>query len=276
MKTRHATDSTRYRTMTTEELRDAFLVDQLFRPASCSLTYFELERAVVGSAVPAREELLLEASRELAAEYFCQRRELGVLNIGGAGSVDRRRRGTRWISSTASTSVAGAEQVSFASENDEATRRGSICSATPLTPTTRPRSPGGRTPSPRGWEPPRRPTSGRSTSASTRTAIESCQLVMGFTALEPGSVWNTMPPHTHARRTEVYLYFDLQDGAVVHLMGPPEETRHLIVRDGHAVFSPMWSIHSGAGTHAYTFCWGMGGENQEFSDMDDVPVGSLR
>ena len=99
---------------------------------------------------------------------------------------------------------------------------------------------------------------------------------MGYTALEEGSVWNTMAPHTHARRTEVYMYFDLDDGVLVHLMGEPDQTRHLIVRDGEAVMSPMWSIHSGVATHAYTFCWGMGGENQEFTDMDDVSIGDLR
>jgi 4-deoxy-L-threo-5-hexosulose-uronate ketol-isomerase len=105
----------------------------------------------------------------------------------------------------------------------------------------------------------------------------SCQLVMGFTELEPGSVWNTMPPHTHERRMEIYFYFDVpEDGRVFHFMGPPEATRHIVVADGQAVISPSWSIHSGVGTGAYTFCWGMGGENQAFDDMDHLTISELR
>jgi 4-deoxy-L-threo-5-hexosulose-uronate ketol-isomerase len=106
--------------------------------------------------------------------------------------------------------------------------------------------------------------------------VKSCQLVLGFTEFEPGSVWNTMPPHTHSRRTEIYLYFDLGDNAVFHFMGQPQATRHLVVRDREAVLSPAWSIHCGAGTGAYRFVWAMGGDNQTFADMDAVPIAELR
>ena len=275
METRYATDPTRYQTMTTEELRAAFLVDRLFRPGELNLSYFETERAIVGSAMPAREELLLGAGRELAADFFCQRRELGVLNIGNRGHVtvddqvyDVGRLDCLYVGR-------GSRRISLASDHPEQPARFYLLSFPAHTehPTALTRR--------EDADPTRL---GTAEEANLRTiykciypgGIESCQLVMGYTTLEPGSVWNTMPPHTHARRSEIYMYFDLDQGAVVHLMGQPGQTRHLIVRDGNAVLSPMWSIHSGAGTHAYTFCWGMGGENQEFSDMDDVRVDSLR
>ncbi len=275
MNTRYATDRVRYRTMTTEELRRSFLIENLFRAGELALTYFETERAVVGSAVPTASELILEAGRELAAEYFCQRRELGVLNIGGRGmvSVDGE---VHTLERLDCLYVGrGTRRVTFASENPERPAKLYLLSypAHNEYPTAVVRA--GET------EP---VELGSAREANRRTihkcihagGIQSCQLVMGYTALEEGSVWNTMAPHTHARRTEVYMYFDLDDGMLVHLLGEPDQTRHLVVRDGEAVMSPMWSIHSGVATHAYTFCWGMGGENQEFTDMDDVSIGDLR
>jgi 4-deoxy-L-threo-5-hexosulose-uronate ketol-isomerase len=275
MDTRYSTDRVRYRTMTTDELRAAFLVEKLFRPGELRLVYFETERAVVGSVVPTAVELTLEVGGELAAEYFCERRELGVLNIGGPGTVTVDGAAHSLDRLDCLYVGRGSREVSFASEDSAHPARLYLLSFPAHTsyPT--------RVIGPAETE---SVELGTQEDANRRTihkcihagGLQSCQLVMGYTSLEAGSVWNTMPPHTHARRTEIYMYFDLEDGALMHLMGESEQTRHLIVRDGEAVMSPMWSIHSGAGTHRYTFCWGMGGENQEFTDMDDVFIGDLR
>jgi len=275
MKTRYTADKVRYRTMTTKELRESFLLSGLFRENELVLEYFEIERAVVGSAMPTTEPIRLEAGKELAADYFCQRREAGVLNIGGAGKITVD--GTDYEMQKLDCLYIGREskEVWFAGAAPEAPPRFYILSYPAHS----------RYPTKRAPKTGAEPTNlGSPKEANQRTiykyihpdGIQSCQLVMGVTVLEQGSVWNTMPAHTHERRTEVYLYFDIDENAAVfHLMGPAHETRHIVVRDGQAVVSPMWSIHSGVGTSAYTFCWGMGGENQEFSDMDHVEVTSL-
>ncbi len=275
MKTRPATDRARYRTMGTRELRDAFLLEGLFREGELSLTYLENERMIVGSAVPLDKELVLEAGKGMAAEYFCQRRELGILNVGGPGRVIVDGEGYDLLRLDCLYVGRGARHVSFMSAGAAIPARLYLLSlpAHATHPTAVARKDDA--------EPTRL---GSAEEANERTihkcihpeGITSCQLVMGYTTLETGSIWNTMPPHTHERRTEVYMYFDLDDGAVVHLMGEPAETRHLVVRNGQAVLSPTWSIHTGAGTRAYTFCWGMGGENQEFADMDAVGTDELQ
>jgi 4-deoxy-L-threo-5-hexosulose-uronate ketol-isomerase len=271
MKTRYTTDNVRYRTMTTAELRESFLIGGLFEPDRVTLEHLEVERAVVGSAVPASGPLRLEAGRELASNYFCERREVGVLNIGGPGriSVDGKAfemkekdclyigRGSKEIVFEGGS--AKYYLLSYPAHAAHPTARAGKAEAEPV-------------------------NMGSAEEANQRTiyklihpgGIKSCQLVMGFTELKAGSVWNTMPAHTHERRTEVYLYFNLGGGMVLHLMGRPEETRHLVMGEGEAAISPMWSIHSGVGTRAYTFCWGMGGENQEFTDMDPVAKDRLK
>jgi len=231
----------------------------------------------VGSAVPAKGPIKLEAGKELAADYFCQRREAGVLNIGGGPgkiTVD----GTEYEMQRLDCLYIGREskKVLFESSKAASPAKFYILSYPAHTnyPTTHAKK--------SDAEP---VNLGSQKEANKRTiyklihpdGIKSCQLVMGFTILEEGSVWNTMPAHTHERRTEVYMYFNIDENAAVfHMMGPADETRHIVVRDGDAVVSPMWSIHSGVGTGSYIFCWGMGGENQDFDDMDLMEINDIK
>ncbi|MBU3666581.1 MAG: 5-dehydro-4-deoxy-D-glucuronate isomerase [Chthoniobacterales bacterium] len=277
MKTRHTTDPVTFSRMTTQELRDTFLIDSLFRPGEIELVYWEADRTIIGSAVPTSNPIALEASqKELAADFFLQRRELGILNIGGPGSVETDE-GTHALAKLDALYVGrGSKKVLFRSDSPSEPAKFYLVSypAHAGHPTTLVRPAEAN-----------RLELGDPASANRRTIVQqireggarSCQLVMGFTELATGSVWNTMPPHTHQRRSEVYLYFDLpEDQAVIHLMGPGQETRHLVMRSGQVALSPIWSIHSGAGTSAYRFCWAMGGENQRFDDMDGIPVAALK
>jgi len=262
--------------MTTEELRAAFLVQGLFQPGAVTLRHIDLDRVVLGGAVPTEVPLALESPESLGAEFFLERRELGVLNTGGAGTVTVD--GEAYALETRDVLYVGRGSREVLFESDDAGRPARfylvsypahVDCATTLA----------RAADAEGGE------MGSAASANRRriaryihlNGVRSAQLVMGVTALQEGSVWNTMPAHTHHRRTEVYLYFDLpDDGMVVHLMGEPAETRHLIVRDGEAILSPGWSVHAGCGTSSYTFCWAMGGENQVYTDMQPAPVNSLR
>ncbi len=275
MRTILAIDPIRFKSMTTAEIRKSFLLEDLFQPNEIVLVYAEIDRAIVGSVVPTKSPLILQTARELAADYFCQRREIGVLNIGGKGKVSVNKnsfslanrdvlyigRGTKEIvfSSDKIAEPAAFYLLSFPAHHDYPTTPARFAEAAAV-------------------------HLGSPEAANQRTiykfihpaGIQSCQLVMGFTELNTASVWNTMPPHTHARRMEVYLYFDLPaSDRVFHFMGQPEETRHLVVANRQAVVSPSWSIHCAAGTAAYSFCWGMGGENQAFDDMDGIAVEQL-
>src|SRR6185436_9278756 len=269
-------DPVRFEGMSTAEIRETFLVDTLFAEDRISMVYSDADRAIVGSAVPATRTLTLESAPELRAGTFCERRELGVLNIGGPGTVTVDGVEHPLAGRDGLYAGRGSKAITFASDSAEAPARYYLLSfpAHAAHPTVRIRQSEAEA-----------VRLGSSETANQRTLYKlihpggarSCQLVMGFTVLEPGSVWNTMPPHTHERRMEVYLYFDLPaDGRVFHFMGRPEATRHLVVADGQAVISPSWSIHCGAGTGAYSFCWGMGGENQAFDDMDPVALGRLK
>ena len=262
------------RQMTTAELREHFLID-LFDPG-LTLHFFDADRTVVGSVVPTGGGSVVLEARESASEgaegaHFLDRREVGVLNIGAAGTVtvdgeayDLGEREGLYVGR-------GARDVGFSGDG----ARFYLISypAHEAYPTTK-----------LGGDAVEVLDLGDAAQSNERELTKlvfpggtaSAQLTMGVTRMRPGSVWNTMPPHTHQRRSEVYLYFGLADGgAVMHFMGEPDETRHLVVRDGQAVISPPWSVHSGVGVGTYTFCWAMGGENQDFSDMQGVALSDL-
>jgi 4-deoxy-L-threo-5-hexosulose-uronate ketol-isomerase len=276
MQTRLSPSRTEYPTLNTEQLRAAFLLDSLFAPGRVELVYTDADRAIVGSAVPAGEPLKLTADAELRAASFCERRELGILNIGGNGEV--KVDGQRFEMSRLDCLYVGrgSQSIEF-SGSDAANPAAFYLLSYPAHakyPTTLMRQAEAT-----------KVELGGVADANRRTihkyihtgGIKSCQLVMGFTQLDDGSVWNSMPPHTHARRSEVYMYFNLGPSRrVVHFLGKPQQTRHVVVADRQAVVSPSWSIHCGCGTGAYAFCWGMGGENQTFDDMDAAPVDQLR
>ncbi|AHG87906.1 KduI/IolB isomerase [Gemmatirosa kalamazoonensis] len=262
--------------MTTEELRASFLVSDIFRPGEVRLEIVDLDRVVIGGAVPTGAPLRLEAHPDLLAEYFTERRELGVLNIGGVGTVTVD--GTRHLLGRKDVLYVGrgSRDVSFESADAKDPARFYLVSypahaSHPTTVVTQSEAQGA--------------TIGALETANRRrvaryihtAGARSAQLVMGVTTLEPGSVWNTMPAHTHHRRTEIYLYFDLpHDAIVLHLLGQPSETRTIVVRDGEVALSPGWSVHAGCGTSAYSFCWAMGGENQDYADMQPVDISTLR
>lgn len=275
MKVMQMADEVRYRHMSTEELRSTFLVDNLFTPATIELVYVDLDRTVIGSAVPTSGALQLPCPHELRATCFTERRELGVFNIGGEGAVQVDGQSYPLGNRDALYIGKGEHSISFTSVNADKPAEFYLLSypAHAVYPTEIVHS-AEQTP----------PPIGDVTTANRRTirklihleGAKSCQLVMGFTELQQGSVWNTMPPHTHMRRSEIYLYFDIPDEhRVVHLMGPATETRHLVVANKQVAISPGWSIHAGVGTASYSFCWGMGGENQVYTDMDALRIPEL-
>jgi 4-deoxy-L-threo-5-hexosulose-uronate ketol-isomerase len=258
----------------TEALRERFLIGGLFRPGELTAHYTDLDRMIIGGAVPGAEPLPLPSYRETGTDFFLARREIGILNLGAAGAVRvgsvRHELGPRdcLYVGLGERDVAfergpeGHAEFYFVSTPAHARHPAAVVRSADL----------------------RSDPIGDAAQANRRRinrcihpgGIQSCQLVMGFTEFEPGSVWNTMPPHVHSRRTEIYLYFDLADRIVVHLLGEPHATRHIIVRDREAVLSPAWSVHAGAGTGSYRFVWAMGGDNQVFADMDPVPLAALR
>jgi len=262
--------------MTTKELRETFLLDNLYEPGGIQLIYSDLDRAVVGMATPLGSPLALHASPELRATYFTERRELGALNIGGTGTVHADGKSYQLDNLDLIYIGRGCADIRFESESKDALAVFYLLSypahaSYPVALVKKNET---------------QPTEvGSAKTCNRRTiykyihaeGVKSCQLVMGVTHLHEGSSWNTMPAHTHMRRSEIYLYFDVpEDARVVHLMGPPDETRHLLMGNREVALSPGWSIHSGVGTQAYKFCWGMGGENQDYADMDAVPMESLR
>ncbi len=262
----------------TSRLREEFLIQDLFKEDEIKTVYSHIDRIITGSAVPVRQKLELTAGEEIRAEYFLQRREMGVINIGGSGKimVD----GTEYKLGYKDGIYIGMGSKEIIFESDDESKPAKFYFNS--------------TPAHKSYptvlitlddiKPENKVELGSLEGSNHRVInkyilpgqVESCQLVMGMTSLKPGSVWNTMPCHTHDRRMEVYLYFELSDDAVVfHYMGEPQETRHLM-RNEEAVISPSWSIHSASGTQAYTFIWGMAGENQAFDDMDAVAMADLR
>jgi 4-deoxy-L-threo-5-hexosulose-uronate ketol-isomerase len=263
--------------MPTEQLRASFLIERIFGD-QLTWTFTDLDRLAVGGVSP-RSAVALENVKQTGSDFFLARREMGVINVGGPGSV--RVDGTDYpLSNLDCLYISlGSRDVSFNVAGPDGI----------------------------GGEPPkfflmscpahaRYPTTllrkseckpidlGSQATANQRRiyqlihagGINSCQLVMGFTELAEGSVWNTMPPHTHSRRSEIYLYFDLQENIVSHFLGQPDQTRHVFVRNEQAVLSPWWSIHCGCGTSAYRFIWAMAGENKTFDDMDKLTLSDLR
>jgi 4-deoxy-L-threo-5-hexosulose-uronate ketol-isomerase len=276
MKTRSMADPVRYPTMTTGEIREAFLIDSLYRPAELRQVYIDLDRAVVGMAAPLSNPIALPADETLRAKSFTDRRELGVLNIAGNGVIQVGSQRYALANLDCLYIGRGEKEVSFESADPDSPAVFYLLSypAHSSYPTALVRK-GDASPV----------ELGSAESCNRRTVCKyihlegtrSCQLVMGVTHVHPGSAWNTMPAHTHMRRSEIYMYFNLAEEArVFHLMGPPEETRHIVMKNREVAVSPGWSIHAGVGTEAYSFCWGMGGENQDYGDMDPAPLESLR
>lgn len=278
MDVRQPIHSDHAKTLDSAGLRGQFLVDPVFVPGKLTLTYSQIDRIIVGGAMPVGEALgfTSELAKQFAVGAFLERRELGVVNVGGPGSVVVDGQAYAIGHRDALYVGMGARDVRFRSDDAASPAKFYLNSA-----------PAHRTcPTRRVTQAEAPPTTlGDAKTANRRTiykllvpgVVETCQLTMGMTVLEPGSVWNTFPTHTHERRMEVYFYFALPpDAAVFHLCGRPDETRHIVVRNEQAVISPSWSIHSGVGTQAYTFIWGMVGENQVFDDMDHVATSELR
>ncbi len=265
-----------FRHYDTETIREEFLLENLFETDKINMVYSHYDRYIVGGAVPVDEKLVLETIDPLKSEFFLERREMGVINIGGKGQIEVD--GTKYDLEYKNALYIGrgSKQVSYASLDKNKPANFYINSA------------------PAHKEYPTKKVTladaevvelGSLETANHRkinkmivsSIVETCQLQMGMTALQTGSVWNTMPPHTHTRRMEAYLYFEVPDDQVVcHFMGQPDNTRHMWLKNKQAILSPPWSIHSGAGTSNYIFIWGMAGENLDYTDMDVSSPGELR
>ena len=276
MEIRVLADNVRVKRMDTTELRENFLVDKLFIPDKVSLIYSDTERAVAGGAIPLNDPLDLEGSKELASSFFNERRETGILNLGGPGAIQTDQAVHPMENLDCLYIGRGVEMIRLSSDDARNPAEFYILSYPahkeyPVKKITETEA--------------NRVDLGSDEACNKRTIFqyirpgvcESCQLVMGVTSLVSGSIWNTMPPHTHARRTEIYLYFDLKDeDRVFHFMGQAHETRHIVIKNKEVVLSPSWSIHAGVGTSRYSFVWGMGGENQDFDDMDFINICEIR
>jgi 4-deoxy-L-threo-5-hexosulose-uronate ketol-isomerase len=261
--------------MTTSELRDAFLLQNVYVPGKLTLQFTDLDRFAVGGAVPTTAPLTLENHRETGRASFLERRELGAINTGGPGTVTVDGKSFAVEPEGCIYVGMGAKEVKFASNDAKNPAKYFIlsCPAHAAYPTVAVTTKEANT-----------IPLGSLATANQRVirqyihenGIKSCQLVMGYTELAEGSVWNTFPPHTHNRRTEVYFYWNLGERVMSHFMGEPTETRHIFMHNEEAVLSPAWSIHSGCGQGNYKFIWGMAGENQRFDDMDGIKVLDLK
>ncbi|MGD9201487.1 MAG: 5-dehydro-4-deoxy-D-glucuronate isomerase [Chitinispirillia bacterium] len=277
METRQAIDNESAKKFTTEQIRENFLVQNLFVPDKLNLTYTYYDRIIVGGVSPFAQSVVLKVDEKIiGSPYLLERREMGIINIGGTGRITADNeefelelkdclyigRGTKDVtfSTIDKNNPARFYLLSAPAHHTFDTKKISIKESTPV-------------------------NLGDDESCNKRTiykyihpeGVQSCQLVMGITILAPGNVWNTMPAHTHQRRIEVYQYFDVpEDQLVFHFMGEVSQTRHIAVRNNEAVLSPSWSIHSGVGTKNYSFIWGMAGENQTFTDMDAISIDDLK
>ncbi|GJM79470.1 4-deoxy-L-threo-5-hexosulose-uronate ketol-isomerase [Paenibacillus sp. HMSSN-139] len=277
MERRFASHPNEVKQFDTDRLRKEFHIPTLFTPDRLELVLTHEDRLIIGGAAPVRQEVKLETDlKELGVSYFLERRELGAINVGGPGSivVD----GTEYELNNKDCLYVGkgAREVTFRSKDAAKPAKFYLNSAPahkefPTAKTTLAEAESGAL--------------GSIENSNERTihrfihenGIQSSQLVMGMTQLKTGNMWNTMPAHVHPRRMEAYMYFDLAEDAVVfHLMGEPNETRHIVMRNEQAVISPSWSIHSGVGTSNYTFIWGMAGDNKAYADMDAVSMKDLK
>lgn len=257
------------------QVRSEFVADDLMQPGQLTLHYTIFDRFVFGSAVPTGNPVKLPTFDSLKSDYFLERREMGVLNVGGAGTIEADGTAYEMANGDVLYLGKGTKEVTFFSKDQGTPAQYYINSAPAHAayPTTKASKSDAN-----------RVDLGDDAHANKRViyqyihedGIQSCQLVMGFTELMPGNIWNTFPPHTHDRRMEVYFYFDVpKEDIVMHFMGKPSETKHVALRNHDAVISPPWSIHAGAGTKAYKFAWGMAGENKAFTDMDAVTYDNL-
>ncbi|MDC7125028.1 MAG: 5-dehydro-4-deoxy-D-glucuronate isomerase [Spirochaetales bacterium] len=264
------------KTMDTETLRKEFLIQNLFVKDQINMTYSHVDRIITAGICPVDKELKVEGGKELASEYFFENREGGVINIGGSGKITLDGESFDMNNSDGFYIGKGTKDVSFSSSDPSKPAKFYFLSG-PAHKEYHSK-----------WIPLEKANKvhlGSIEESNERTinqylhpaVLETCQLCMGMTILEPNCVWNTMPVHTHERRMEVYFYFDMDpDTVVFHLMGKPDETRHIVMRNEEAVISPSWSIHSGVGTKNYTFIWGMVGENKTFTDMDHVAMKDIK
>jgi len=276
MQIRFTNSAAETKQMNTEQLRDNFLIENLFTDDAVNLLYSHYDRVIIGGVKPVSKSIELPNHPELRADYFLERRELGIINVGADGIVTADGKEFALRKMDCVYLGKGTQKVKFKSKNKKEAALFYMLS------------------SPAHQKYPNRllvkekaaPVQlGAPETANKRTVykyihldgLKSCQLVMGLTVLENGSVWNSIPPHTHTRRMEVYFYFDLpSEHRIMHFMGDPQQTRHLIMANNEAVISPPWSTHYGCGTYNYGFIWGMAGENLDYTDMDPAPVATLK
>lgn len=275
MKIRHSVHPEDTKHCTTEELRNRFLIQDLFIPDKINMVYSHVDRMITGGVSPINP-VILQAGSGMGVDYFLERREMGIINIGNTGIVTIDDVKYELNTTDGLYIGMGAKEISFSSKDSSKPAKFYFNSA-----------PAHKTyPTVKIEKSEIAPNHlGTITQSNDRNiykyihpeGVKSCQIVMGMTVLEPGNMWNSMPCHTHDRRMEVYLYFNLpEDGVVFHYMGEPTETRHVVMRNEEAIISPSWSIHCGVGTQSYTFIWGMAGENQTFNDMDHVAMETLK
>lgn len=280
MNIRYSANQRDVKRYTTEELRREFLIEDLYRPDEVVAVYSHVDRMVTMGCMPVQEQVSIDKGIDVWAnfgtEYFLERREIGIFNIGGAGTITVDGTVYELGYKDCLYITRGAREVYFASADAAAPAKFYMVSA--------PAHCSYETRLIKIADAAKKPCGAAETSNKRvinqfihPDVLKTCQLSMGMTVLEPGSVWNTMPAHTHERRMEVYMYFEIpEDNVVFHMMGEGQQTRHIVMQNEQAVISPSWSIHAGAGTSNYTFIWAMGGENQAFDDMDVIPMTQLR
>lgn len=273
---RHAIGPNEVRQLDTDELRANFLIEDLFVPGSVAMTYSGFDRMIMGGAAPTSAPLKLETHKEVGSDPFLARREMGIVNIGGSGSISVDGESFALGSADCLYVPMGATDLVFESADAASPARFYFVSAPAhhaheLKLITQDNA--------------NRLDLGSPEDANQRVLRQyihpdvctSCQLTLGITEIQPGSVWNTMPCHVHNRRSEAYLYFKMQpETRVFHFMGEPEATRHMVVANEQAIISPGWSVHCGAGTGSYAFIWAMAGDNQDFTDMDFIDMADLK